>query len=262
MTDSTSTDKVALVTGGGSGIGRGAALVLATRGSAVVVVGRTGNELGDVVDEIHDAGGRALAVTADVSDEQSLVEAYRRTMAEFGRLDTVVANAGVNGRWAGIDDLTAEDFRSTVDINLTGTFLTIKHGVPHLRRQGGSVVVVASVNGSRIFSNSGATAYSASKAGQVAVAKMLAVELGPSHIRVNVVCPGAVDTKIGDNTQNDAEAVRIPVEFPRGNIPLTGSTPATAEQVGELIAFLASDAASHISGSEIWIDGAESLLQG
>ena len=255
-------NRVAFVTGGGSGIGAGAARRLARQGMAVVLAGRTAEELDEVVDEIRGAGGRAMGVTVDVSDEDALVAAYRATMAEYGRLDVVVANAGVNGRWAGIDELTADDFRSTVDINLTGTFLTIKHAVPQLRRQGGSVIVVASVNGTRIFSNSGATAYSSSKAGQVAMAKMLAVELGPDRIRVNVICPGAIDTEIGDNTQADNEDVTIDVDYPEGNIPLTGSDSGTADQVGDLINFLASDDSSHISGSEVWIDGAQSLLQG
>ncbi|MFW6598008.1 SDR family oxidoreductase [Propionibacteriaceae bacterium Y2011] len=255
-------DRVAFVTGGGSGIGQGAAEKLALQGVAVALAGRTRDELDAAVDQITRAGGRALAVTADVSDEDSVVAAYQGTIDEFGRLDIVVANAGVNGRWAGIDDLTADDFRSTIDINLTGTFLTIKHAVPHLRTDGGSVTVVASVNGTRIFSNSGASAYSSSKAGQVALAKMLAVELGPDRIRVNVVCPGAIETEIGDNTEADNEDVTIDVEFPEGHIPLTGTKSGSAAQVGELIAFLASDAASHVSGSEVWIDGAQSLLQG
>lgn len=255
-------DEVVFVTGGGSGIGEASAKAMAQQGAAVVLAGRTPDELEVVVGEIRGAGGRALAVTADVSDETSLVDAYRKTLEEYGRLDVVVANAGVNGRWAGIDELTADDFRSTLDINLTGTFLTIKHAVPHLRRQGGSVIVVASVNGTRIFSNSGASAYSSSKAGQVALAKMLAVELGPDKIRVNVICPGAIETEIGDNTQADNDDVKIQVDYPEGHIPLTGTASGSAAQVGDLISFLASDASSHISGSEIWIDGAQSLLQG
>ena len=149
-----------------------------------------------------------------------------------------------------------EEFRSTLDINLVGTFTTIKYAVPHLRRRGGSVIVTSSVNGTRIFSNSGASAYSSSKAGQVALAKMLAVELGPDKIRVNVICPGGISTEIADNTNVENDDVKIPVEYPEGNIPLTGGKPGSAEQVGELIAFLASDEASHISGTEIWIDGA------
>jgi NAD(P)-dependent dehydrogenase (short-subunit alcohol dehydrogenase family) len=124
------------------------------------------------------------------------------------------------------------------------------------------VIVTSSVNGTRIFSNSGASAYSSSKAGQVALAKMLAVELGPDRIRVNVVCPGAIETEIDDNTDAQNEDVTIPVQFPEGNIPLTGGLSGSSEQVAALIAFLAGEESSHISGTEVWIDGAQSLLQG
>ena len=255
-------DKVAFISGGGSGIGQAAATVLAQRGAAIALAGRTAEELTEVAEQIERAGGTAITVPCDVSEEDSVRQAIATTVEKLGRLDIVVANAGVNGTWAGIDELSVEDFRSTLDINLVGTFTTIKYAVPHLRGQGGSVIITSSVNGTRIFSNSGASAYSSSKAGQVALAKMLAVELGPARIRVNVVCPGAISTEISDNTDAANEDVKIPVEFPDGQIPLTGDEPGSAEQVGQLIAFLASDDSSHISGSEIWIDGAQSLLQG
>jgi NAD(P)-dependent dehydrogenase (short-subunit alcohol dehydrogenase family) len=255
-------DKVAFISGGGSGIGQAAASVLAARGAKVALAGRTPEELDEVAQAIERDGGTAITVPCDVSDEMSVREAIATTVEKFGRLDVVVANAGVNGTWAGIDDRSIEDFRTTLDINLVGTFTTIKYAVPHLRRRGGSVIVTSSVNGTRIFSNSGASAYSSSKAGQVALAKMLAVELGPDRIRVNVICPGAITTEISDNTDAENEDVKIPVEFPEGEIPLTGGEPGSAEQVGQLIAFLASDESSHVSGTEIWIDGAQSLLQG
>jgi NAD(P)-dependent dehydrogenase (short-subunit alcohol dehydrogenase family) len=255
-------DMVAFITGGGSGIGEAAAKLLARRGARVALAGRTTDQLARVAEGIGGAGGTAIPVTCDVSDEDSVRSAIATTVEAWGRLDVVVANAGVNGTWAGIEDLAVADFRSTLDINLVGTFITIKYAVPHLRRRGGSVIVTSSVNGTRIFSNSGASAYSASKAGQVALVKMLAVELGRDKIRVNVICPGAIDTDIGDNTNAENDDVKIPVEYPEGSIPLTGGKPGSAEQVGELIAFLASDAASHISGTEIWIDGAQSLLEG
>jgi NAD(P)-dependent dehydrogenase (short-subunit alcohol dehydrogenase family) len=255
-------DKVAFISGGGSGIGQAAATVMARRGAKVALAGRTPDELVEVAEQIERAGGTAITVTCDVSREDSVRDAIAATVDQLGRLDVVVANDGVNGTWAGIDELSVDDFRSTLEINLIGTFTTIKYAVPHLRKQGGSVVVTSSVNGTRIFSNSGASAYSSSKAGQVALAKMLAVELGPDKIRVNVICPGAISTEISDNTNAENEDVKIPVEFPEGQIPLTGEQPGSAEQVGQLIAFLASDEASHISGTEVWIDGAQSLLQG
>jgi NAD(P)-dependent dehydrogenase (short-subunit alcohol dehydrogenase family) len=255
-------DMVAFITGAGSGIGEAAAMLLARRGARVALAGRTPDQLAEVAEAIGAAGGTAITVTCDVSDEDSIRSAIATTVEAWGRLDVVVANAGVNGIWAGIEQLAVEEFRSTLDINLVGTFITIKYAVPHLRRRGGSVIVTSSVNGTRMFSNSGASAYSASKAGQVALAKMLAVELGPDKIRVNVICPGAISTEIGDNTNAENADVKIPVEYPEGNIPLTGGKPGSAEQVGELIAFLASDGASHISGTEMWIDGAQSLLEG
>ena len=160
-------------------------------------------------------------------------------------------------------ELTADEWNKTLTVNLTGTFLTVKYAIPLLKERGGAVIITASVNGTRIFSNAGASAYSSSKAGQVAFTKMAALELAKHKIRVNVICPGAIETAIDDSTERrDIEAAKEPVEFPEGSIPLTDGAPGKAEQVADLVLFLASDAASHISGTEIWIDGAESLLQG
>ena len=254
--------KVAFVTGGGSGIGAAAGKLLAEQSAKVVLISRTKSELEQVVSEIKDAGGEAMALEADVSDSETLKAAIDETVSTYGRLDIVFANAGVNGTWAGIEDLSEDDFRKTVDINLVGTFLTIKYAVPHLKKQGGSVVVTASVNGTRMFSNSGATAYASTKAAQVALTKMLALELAPQKVRVNVICPGAIDTEIDDNTEQANSGVGVKVKFPEGKVPLTGGQPGRSEQVAQLVLFLASDASSHITGTEVWIDGAQSLLQG
>lgn len=256
-------DRVALVTGGGSGIGAATARVLAADGARVAVLGRTPEELDEVVAAIAAAGGDAIAVPGDVSVEDDLVEACARVQRKWGRLDIVVANAGVNGVWAPIADLGADEFRQTVDINLTGTYLTIRAAVPYLRTRGGAIVVVASVNGTRMFSNTGATAYAATKAGQVALARMLALELASDRIRVNTICPGAIESEIDDNTDDrGTDEAAEPVDFPDGEIPLTDGAPGTAEQAAEVIAFLASDAAGHVTGAEVFVDGAQSLLQG
>lgn len=253
-------ERVALVTGGGSGIGKAAALLLAREGARVAVLSRTREELEETVRRVEADGGEAVAVVADVSDAGRMRSAVEEVVGRWGRLDVVFANAGVNGVWAPIGELEPEEFRRTLDVNLTGTFLTIKYAVPHLRERGGSVIVTSSVNGTRVFSNTGATAYSASKAGQVALAKMLALELARHRIRVNVVCPGAIETDIGDNTEHRGLAGEgVPVEFPEGWHPLRGE-PGTAEQVARLVLFLASDASSHITGTPVWIDGGESLI--
>jgi NAD(P)-dependent dehydrogenase (short-subunit alcohol dehydrogenase family) len=257
------TGKVALVTGAGSGIGKATAVLLAKRGAKVAALSHTGEEIEQTAREIQQGGGEAMAVTADTSQEAQVQNAIRQVVDRWGRLDIVFANAGINGVWAPIEELSLDDWFKTININLTGTFLTIKYATPHLKRQGGAIVVTSSVNGTRIFSNTGATAYSTSKAGQVAMAKMLALELAPHNIRVNIVCPGAVETEIGENTQReDLDKIRFPVEYPQGNIPLGDHKPAKAAQVAQLVAFLVSDAGSEITGTEVWIDGGTSLLQG
>jgi NAD(P)-dependent dehydrogenase (short-subunit alcohol dehydrogenase family) len=255
--------KVALITGAGSGIGAAAALRLAKGGMRVGILSRTKAQLETVGRRIADAGGEALVLEADISDVDSMKRATAEMVQEWGRLDAVVANAGVNGTWAPIERLELDEFRSTVDINLVGTFVTIKLAVPHLKLNGGSVVVTSSVNGTRMFSNSGATAYAATKAAQVAMARMLALELAKFRIRVNSICPGAISTEIGENTESEAvEEAREPVEYPEGQIPLTDGRPGSAEQVADLIEFLVSERSSHVTGTEVFIDGGQSLLQG
>lgn len=255
--------KVALITGGGSGLGEAAARVLAREGAKVVVLGRTADEVKQVAEDIRTSGGEAMHVTADIAKPDAMQKAVQQVIDQWGRLDIVFANAGINGVWAPIEDLTPDDWRETIDVNLNGTFYTIKYATPHLKKQGGSVIITSSVNGTRIFSNTGATAYSSTKAAQAAMAKMLALELAKHRIRVNVICPGAIESEIDENTEKrNVEREKEPVEFPEGKIPLTDGKPGKAEDVGNLVLFLASDQSRHITGTEIWIDGAQSLLQG
>jgi NAD(P)-dependent dehydrogenase (short-subunit alcohol dehydrogenase family) len=255
--------KVALVTGAGSGIGRASAVLMAREGARVAAVGHGLEELEEAVAAIAAAGGEAIPVVADVSREDDMERAVRQVADRWDRLDVVFANAGINGVWAPLESLKPEEWRRTIEVNLTGTFLTVKYAVPLLKRGGGSVIVCSSVNGTRIFSNTGATAYACSKAAQVAFAKMVALELAPEKVRVNVICPGAIETPISEKTERrDLERVGTPVEFPEGEMPLTEGRPGTPEQVARLVLFLASDASDHITGTEVWIDGAESLLRG
>ncbi len=255
--------QVALVTGAGSGIGRASALHLARHGARVGLLGRDEDELKDVAGEIESQGGEALVLPADITDEDKLKGVYETLEQRFGRLDILFANAGINGTWAPLDELSLEDWQQTIAINLTGTFLTVKYALPLLKRQGGSIVVTSSVNGTRMFSNTGASAYASSKAAQVAFTKMIALELAKYRIRVNVICPGAIESDIEENTERkDLGREQEPVEFPEGKIPLTDGKPGKAEEVAELVGFLASHASSHITGTAIYIDGAQSLLQG
>lgn len=253
--------KVALVTGAGSGIGKGSALAFARAGARVAFLDMKEESTAAAIKEAD--GDGHIAIGADVSDGKAVQAAVERVVKEAGRLDIVFANAGINGVWAPIEEIEDEEFDRTIAINLRGTFLTIKYSVPHLAKQGGSVLVTSSVNGTRIFSNTGATAYSTSKAGQVAMAKMLAVELGQKNIRVNVICPGAIETNISQNTeQRNTDKIKIPVEYPEGNTPLPGEDSGSIEQVGRLALFLASNWADHINGEVVYIDAGASLVTG
>jgi NAD(P)-dependent dehydrogenase (short-subunit alcohol dehydrogenase family) len=253
----------AVVTGGGSGIGRATALLMAKAGAKVALIGHTTDEILKVLDEIGGEESGHFAVQADVGNEIEMIAAYESVARHWDRLDILVANAGINGVWAPLDQIEVDEWDLTLGTNLRGTFLTVKLALPLLKARGGSVIVVSSINGTRVFSNSGATAYACSKAAQVAFTKMIALELAKDHIRVNVVCPGAIRTKIEESTERrEIDDLHLPVVFPDGDIPLTGGEPGSAHQVAQLIAFLASDAAGHITGTEIFIEGGQSLLQG
>lgn len=255
--------RVALVTGAGSGIGRASAIELARSGFAVGLLGHTRSELEEVAKLLRDTGADVERLDADISEEEQMNAAVSQLIGRFGRLDAVVANASINGTWAPIEDITSEEWDKTIAVNLRGTYLTLRFTVPHLKRgEGGSIVVVSSINGTRTFTSPGATAYSASKAAQLAMVQQLALELGRHRIRINAVCPGAIETNIDDSTTLRAEEeTAIPVVWPEGQVPLTGGRPGRAEDVAHLITFLASDASSHITGTPIWIDGGQGLLR-
>ncbi|HEX2146088.1 MAG TPA: SDR family NAD(P)-dependent oxidoreductase [Pseudorhizobium sp.] len=255
--------RVALVTGAGSGIGKATAVTLAQHGAKVGVLGHTRSELDTTVAEIEKNGGVALALEADVSDEDAMRKAVTQLVEAHGRLDIVVVNAGINGVWAPIDDLKPDEWDKTIQVNLRGTYLTLHLTVPHMKEHGGgSIIIVSSINGNRTFTSPGATAYSATKAAQVAIVQQLAVELGRHRIRINAVCPGKIETAIHDNTTlRDADETEVPVEWPEGDIPLTEGTPGAAMDVADVILFLASHRARHVTGVPVFVDGAQSLLR-
>ena len=216
-------DRVALITGGSTGIGRAAAVAMAREGAKIALTARRAERCEEAVAEIEGLGGQALALPGDVANAEHVAELVAATVERWGRLDIVVPNAGINGVFAPIEDITPEEWDQTHNINVRGTFLTVKYAIPHLRAAGGgSIGVVSSVNGNRIFSNFGFTSYSCSKAAQVTFAKMAAVELAQWDIRINVVCPGATKTSIGENTfPRNIDKIRIPREFPPGHDPPT-----------------------------------------
>jgi len=255
--------RVALVTGGGSGIGEAACYALAEAGASVAVVDIRPEPARAVADRINGNGGRALALTADVADEEAVSAAVTQAATQLGGLHVVFANAGINGMQTPIDEMTLDEWNATIGPNLTGVFLTVKHSIPHLRAAGGgSIIVTASVNGNVLFSQPGYAAYSTSKAGAVAFTKMAALELARWDIRVNAILPGAVSTDIQARTyRRNIDRVDYKFQPPDRWPPLHG-TPAEASEVADLVLFLASDASRRITGAEMLIDAASSLFRG
>jgi NAD(P)-dependent dehydrogenase (short-subunit alcohol dehydrogenase family) len=254
--------KVAFITGASSGIGKAAAIKLAQEGAKVALLDVKEENASDVKQTIEESGGSALIVECDISNPTEMEQSYQKVTDAWGKIDIVFANAGINGVIAPIEDLAPEDWDETINTNLRGTFLTVKYAIPHMKKQGGSIIITSSINGNRIYKNFGMSAYSTSKIGQTGFGKMAALELAQYKIRVNVICPGAIETNIGKNTfpqEDDLEKIKIPVEYPEGNQPLEERA-GKPEQVADLVYFLASDMSSHITGTEVYIDGAESLL--
>lgn len=255
--------KVALVTGAGSGIGEATAKVLAAEGARVGILDLRKDRVEAAVNAITAAGGAADPLVADVANEAQMRSAIAGFAKSAGRLDIVVANAGINGVWAPIDEITLAEWEKTIAVNLRGTYLTINPSVPHLKAAGGgAIVIISSINGTRTFSGPGGTLYSATKGAQGAFSNQLAVELGKYKIRVNAVMPGGVRTNIGESTiRRNPEAAGVRVEFPNGDIPLTGKLPGQPDDVAQAVRYLVSSAARHVSGTWLYVDGAQSLLR-
>ncbi|MEM1505033.1 SDR family NAD(P)-dependent oxidoreductase [Domibacillus sp. 8LH] len=252
--------KTALITGAGSGIGRATVIKMAEAGANIILLDRSREDSDELVSEIGE--DRAFHVTADVSKADQMEKAIREGAERFGGIDIVFANAGQNGTFTPLEHLEPDDWNSVMMTNLTGTFLTLKYTIPYLKKQGGSIIITSSINGTRTFKNFGFSAYATTKAGQVGLGKMAAVELAQFKIRVNIVCPGAIDTNIDASTNKEEEKLKeitIPIEYPEGNQPLAGGS-GKPEQVADLVHYLASDAASHVTGSVVYVDGVESLL--
>ncbi|TDL77859.1 SDR family oxidoreductase [Peribacillus frigoritolerans] len=254
--------KVAIVTGASSGIGEAAAIKLAEQGAKIALLDIKEENAKKVKSAIEAKNGEAIIIECDVSDAERMESSYQKVFSTWGQIDIVFANAGINGRWTPIEDLSPEDWDQTINTNLRSTFLSVKYAIPYMKEKGGSIIITSSINGNRLYRGFGRSAYSTSKVGQVGFGKMAALELAGYKIRVNMICPGAIETNIDSNTfaeEENIEKVEIPVEFPEGEQPLEKKA-GSPEQVADLVYFLASDLSSHITGTEVYIDGAESLL--
>jgi NAD(P)-dependent dehydrogenase (short-subunit alcohol dehydrogenase family) len=240
-------DKVALVTGGTSGIGRAAAVALARQGVKVVVSGRRETEGQETVRLVRDAGGQGSFVKGDIGREPEVRAVVEHAVRTFGRLDYAVNNAGLEFVQP-IVEATEADYRRVFDINVLGVLLSMKHEIPALVRSGGSAIVnISSIAGS--LGMPGIAIYGASKAAVNEMTRCAAMELAKQNIRVNSISPGGVATDMFERfTGNDANKQYMTSLHPLGRI-------GRPEEIADAVVFLCSDAASFITGHDLKIDG-------
>ena len=244
-------DKVAVITGAASGIGRASALLFAREGARVVVADIQEAEGQGAVEAIRTGGGQATFVRCDVSRSAEVEQLFAATRAAWGRLDVLFANAGVPGFATRLADTSETRWRRIIDVNLTGVFLCLKHGIPALAETGGgSAILTASIGGLAAFP--GSAAYSAAKGGIIALARTAAIEYADRGVRVNAICPGYIQTPLTGRRLGPAERAalitKLAADAPLGRM-------GTPEDVARLALFLASDESAYVTGLAIPVDG-------
>ncbi|MEU8515525.1 SDR family oxidoreductase [Kitasatospora sp. NPDC048722] len=243
-------DRAVLVTGGGTGIGRAVALAFAREGARVAVAGRTGGPLAETVELIEREGGKAVALTGDVTDGADAARLVRETVEHLGALDVAVNNAGVFGGAGPVADIDEAEWDRVIGINLTGTFLAMKHQIAHLRANGGGAIVNISSNIGVHQRVAGLGAYAASKAAVTAITRAAARDHIADGVRINLVSPGPVETTMstrpGESAADKAERMRDAVPLGR-----TGSV----EEAAAAVLYLASAEAGYTVGADLVLDG-------
>lgn len=244
-------NKIAIVTGASSGIGRATAKLFAEEGAKLVVAARRQAELDTLVEEIREAGGSALALAGDITDEAYTKALVELALGSFGGLDIAFNNAGSVGLMGPIPEMAPTTWHETMDTNLTSAFLCAKHQIPAmLGRGGGSLIFTSSFVG-RTAGMPGMAAYAAAKAGLIGLTQVLAAEYGPRGLRVNALLPGGTDTPGATTTTPEARA------FVEGIHALKRM--AQPEEIARSALYLASDASSFTTGTALFADGGVSI---
>jgi NAD(P)-dependent dehydrogenase (short-subunit alcohol dehydrogenase family) len=241
--------KVALVTGGTSGIGRDTSVLFAKAGAKVVVTGRREAEGTETVERIRAAGGDGLFVKADVAQSADVQMMIRKTVEQFGRLDIAFNNAGIEGNWSPIVEQPEEDWNRVIAINLTGTWLCLKYEIQQMLKQGGGGAIVNMASVAGIIGAPGAATYSASKHGVIGLTKSAALETARNGIRVNVVCPAVIETPMAGRLFADPAVNK----FMLGLHPIGRF--GEPMEIAEAVLWMCSDHASFMTGQSLVLDG-------
>jgi NAD(P)-dependent dehydrogenase (short-subunit alcohol dehydrogenase family) len=250
-------DKIAIITGGGRGIGRAIALALAREGADVVVVARTESELRQVASDIESNGRRSLVVVADISVPEQIEVMVDTAIGEFGRIDVLINNSGIQGPIVTVSDMDLEGWTQTLAVNLTGAMLCAKYVLKKsmIPRRSGVIVNISSASGRRGPANR--SPYSSSKFGMVGLTQSLATEVGRQGIRVNCIAPGLVETDLTVRMLREAsEQLNRPYERLVASINARTALDrmVTPEEVAALAVFLASEKSSGITGQTVNCD--------
>ena len=241
--------KVALVTGGTSGIGRETSILFAQKGARVVVAGRREIEGQETIDLIRRAGGEGIFVRADVSRASEVKALVEKTVAAYGGLDYAFNNAGIEGHWVPIVEQTEDEWDQTIDINLKGTWLCLKYEIRQMLQQGRGGVIVNNASISGFIGSYGSATYAASKHGVLGLTKAAALEVARNGIRVNAVCPAAVETPMADRLFGAPEVRKKVLGFypiARFGKPI---------EVAEAVLWMCSGAAGFMTGQSLVLDG-------
>lgn len=243
-------NRTILVTGAESGIGRAIALECAAQGARIAAVGLVAEALEETASTIRAGGGEAVALVADIASEEAVRDAFGRCLAHYGRLEGVVANAGIVHPPTPAVDITPEVWRRVIEVNLTGAFLTVAEAARVLVGQGGGGSIIATGSSTAIRAMPGLAAYAAAKAGVHMLMQTLALELGRHRIRVNTLVPGTTASPLTRSIPGHLE--RIARELPLGEVT-------EAAELAAYVAFVLGDAMPHMTGSLLKIDSGRTI---
>ena len=241
--------KVALITGGTTGIGRDTAVLFAKQGAKVVITGRREAEGNETIRLVKAAGGDGIFVKGDVAKGADVQTFVQKTAEKYGRLDVAFNNAGIEGKWQPLFDWTEEEFDQLMDINVKGVWLSLKYEIPQMLKQGGGGAIVNMSSVAGLMGAAGASAYIASKHAVIGLTRTAALEGAKAGIRVNAVCPAVIETAMAERAFGDPEVNKwVLSQHPLGRFgkPI---------EIAEAVLWMCSDKSSFMTGHYIVLDG-------